>query len=68
MPYWDQVLANLHISKQRFEDLKQEPLDVQCRMYRQGTFKTLVADWSKTLELNLPEGSSIDNETLTLFN
>ena len=68
VPYWDQVLANLAISKQHFEDLKREPLERHCEMYRNGEYQTLVSRWSKTLELALPADSSIDNETLTLFN
>tara|TARA_B110000285_G_C15068766_1_gene586720 strand:- start:463 stop:627 length:165 start_codon:yes stop_codon:yes gene_type:complete len=37
-------------------------------MYRDGEYKTLVKRWSTTLELQIPKGTSIDNETLTLFN
>lgn len=37
-------------------------------MYRDGDFNTLVDRWSKTLELNLPKGTDIDEETITAFN
>jgi hypothetical protein len=37
-------------------------------MYRNGEYQTLVSRWSKTLELALPKDSTIDRETLTLFN
>jgi len=37
-------------------------------MYRDGEYKTLVTRWTATLELALPKGTSIDNETFTLFN
>lgn len=68
LPYWDQVVANLAISEHKFEDLKQETTKVHCQMYRDGDFNTLVDRWSKTLELNLPKGTDIDEETITAFN
>ena len=36
-------------------------------MYKNGEFKTLRQTWSAKLELSLPEGTNIDQETLTLF-
>lgn len=48
--------------------MKREPLLRHCEMYRNGDYKTLVSRWSRSLELALPADTSIDNETLTLFN
>ena len=51
-----------------FEDLKQESREEHIRMYREGLLASYVKDRSEALELKMPQGTTIDSETLQQFN